>query len=215
MVRTSAAPCLLRLLPHMWALRISHLSTPWLIHPTSLVHASHTLMHTAISGHISITSSSSSTHHLSLPSLVSPGGVTTPIPRLLLRPLLLLHHLRLLILTLLLLLLRVKCLWLLLRYAALLPRRWAALISTSHLVSSKFVSRKSWHLIHLTSTSSIIHVSSHIPLGVSSSGAATNRSCSHSILISHITLSLVSHVSLRWFPILPGLLFIAPGVLLL
>merc|ERR1712141_994276 len=70
MVRTSAAPCLLRLLPHMWALRISHLSTPWLIHPTSLVHASHTLMHTAISGHISITSSSSASHHLSSTSSI-------------------------------------------------------------------------------------------------------------------------------------------------
>merc|ERR1739848_785190 len=124
----------------MRALRISHLATPWLIHSTSLVHPSHTLIHSSITSHISISSTSTAaSHHLSLDALISPSWVTAPISWLLLRPLLLLHHLRLLILTLLLLLLRVKCLWLLLWNTALLPRRWTTLITTSHLVPSEFI----------------------------------------------------------------------------
>merc|ERR1712158_143041 len=99
----------------MRTLGIPHLSTPWLVHSTTLIHSSHTLIN-----------SSGTSHHLSLAALISPSWITTPISWLLLRPLLLLNHL-----TLLGLLLRGKCLRLLLWYTTLLPRRWSALITTS------------------------------------------------------------------------------------
>merc|ERR1719225_423249 len=120
---------------------VSHWSAPWLIHTTLLIHSSHSLVHTLVTSHVA-TISSTSSHHLTLSSLISPCRVSTPISLLLLlRPLL--HHLRILlgILTLLLLLLLwMKLLLLLLRNASLLPWRWPSLVTTSHLVSSKFIS---------------------------------------------------------------------------
>merc|ERR1712223_518747 len=107
---------------------VSHWSTPWLVHTTLLIHSSHSLVHTLVTSHVA-TISSTSSHHLTLSSLISPCRVSTPISLLLLlRPLL--HHLRILlgILTLLLLLLR---------NTSLLPWRWSSLIPTSHLISRK------------------------------------------------------------------------------
>merc|ERR1719450_316716 len=127
---------------------VSHWSAPWLVHTTLLIHSSHSLVHTLVTSHVA-TVSSTSTHHLTLSSLISPCRVSTPISLLLLlRPLL--HHLRILlrILTLLLLLLLwMKLLLLLLRNASLLPWRWSSLVTTSHLVSSKFISCEAIHLI--------------------------------------------------------------------
>merc|ERR1719150_2727729 len=89
---------------------VSHWSTPGLVHTTLLIHSSHSLVHTLVTSHVA-TISSTSSHHLTLSSLISPCRVSTPISLLLLlRPLL--HHLRILlrILTLLLLLLLwMKC----------------------------------------------------------------------------------------------------------
>merc|ERR1719192_1280701 len=120
---------------------VSHWSTPRLVHTTLLIHSSHALVHTLVTSHVA-TISSTSSHHLTLSSLISPCRVSTPISLLLLlRPLL--HHLRILlrILTLLLLLLLwMKLLLLLLGNASLLPWRWSSLITPSHLVSSKFIS---------------------------------------------------------------------------
>merc|ERR1719192_3329756 len=120
---------------------VSHWSAPWLVHTTLLIHSSHTLVHTLVTSHVA-TISSTSPHHLTLSSLISPCRVSAPISLLLLlRPLL--HHLRILlwILTLLLLLLLwMKLLLLLLRNTSLLPWRWSSLITPSHLVSSKFIS---------------------------------------------------------------------------
>merc|ERR1719174_2332880 len=137
MIWATATPSLLGLLSHLCALWISHLSTPWLVHTSSLVSSSHTLVHSPIISHVSIATTS---HHLSLATLISPRRVCSPISRLLLP--LLLHHLRLLILALLLwlLLLRVELLLLLLWNTTLLPWRWTTLISSSHLVSTKFIS---------------------------------------------------------------------------
>merc|ERR1711994_100815 len=85
---------------------VSHWSAPWLVHTTFLIHSSHSLVHALVTSHVA-TISSTSSHHLTLSSLISPCRVSTPISLLLLllRPLL--HHLRILlgILTLLLLLL--------------------------------------------------------------------------------------------------------------
>merc|ERR1712038_1441288 len=77
----------------MW---VSHWSTPWLVHTTLLIHSSHSLVHTLVTSHVA-TISSTSTHHLTLSSLISPCRVSTPISLLLLllRPLL--HHLRILL----------------------------------------------------------------------------------------------------------------------
>merc|ERR1712223_1325465 len=82
----------------------SHWSAPWLVHTALLIHSSHSLVHTLVTSHVA-TISSTSSHHLTLSSLISPCRVSAPISLLLLRPLL--HHLRILlgILTLLLLLL--------------------------------------------------------------------------------------------------------------
>merc|ERR1719414_1284179 len=103
---------------------VSRWSTPWLIHTTLLIHSSHSLVHTLVTSHVA-TVSSTSTHHLTLSSLISPCRVSTPISLLLLlRPLL--HHLRILTL-LLLLLLWMKLLLLLLWNASLLPWRWSSL----------------------------------------------------------------------------------------
>merc|ERR1719322_2252795 len=95
---------------------VSHWSTPWLIHTTLLIHSSHSLVHTLVTSHVA-TVSSTSTHHLTLSSLISPCRVSTPISLLLL-------FLRILlgILALLLLLLWMKLLLLLLRNTSLLPR---------------------------------------------------------------------------------------------
>merc|ERR1719266_3119440 len=118
---------------------VSHWSTPWLVHTTLLIHSSHSLVHTLVTSHVA-TISTTSSHHLTLSSLISPCWVSTPISLLLLRPLL--HHLRILlgILALLLLLLWMKLLLLLLRNTSLLPWRWSSLITTSHLISSKLIS---------------------------------------------------------------------------
>merc|ERR1711994_496798 len=119
---------------------ISHWPAPWLVHTTLLIHSSHSLVHTLVTSHVA-TISSTSSHHLTLSSLISPCRVSAPISLLLLlRPLL--HHLRILlwILTLLLLLLWMKLLLLLLRYTSLLPWRWSSLITTSHLISYKLIS---------------------------------------------------------------------------
>merc|ERR1711894_701483 len=110
---------------HMRTLRVAHLTTPGLIHTTTLIHSSHTLIHSTVTSHISISTTASTSHHLTLTALISPCWISTPISRLLLlRPLLLLHHLRLLILALLLLLLLwVELLLLLLLWnTSLLPR---------------------------------------------------------------------------------------------
>merc|ERR1719394_1484217 len=119
---------------------VSHWSTPGLVHTPLLIHPSHSLVHTLVTSHVAAISSTSS-HHLTLSSLISPCRISTPISLLLLlRPLL--HHLWVLlgILTLLLLLLLwMKLLLLLLRNASLLPWRWSSLITPSHLVSSKFI----------------------------------------------------------------------------
>merc|ERR1719322_2184831 len=92
---------------------VSHWSTPWLIHTTLLIHSSHSLVHTLVTSHVA-TVSSTSTHHLTLSSLISPCRVSTPIS---------------------LLLLWMKLLLLLLRNTSLLPWRWSSLIATSHLIS--------------------------------------------------------------------------------
>merc|ERR1719400_2813926 len=138
MIWATTTPGLLGLLSHLCALWIPHLSTPGLVHTSTLVSSSHTLVHSPIISHVSIATTS---HHLSLATLISPRRVCSPISRLLLLPLLL-HHLRLLILALLLwlLLLRVELLLLLLWNTTLLPRRWTTLVSSSHLVSTKFIS---------------------------------------------------------------------------
>merc|ERR1719511_32219 len=96
MIGTTATPSLLRLLSHLMTLWVSHWSTPWLIHTTLLIHSSHSLVHTLVTSHVA-TVSSTSTHHLTLSSLISPCRVSTPISLLLLllRPLL--HHLRILL----------------------------------------------------------------------------------------------------------------------
>merc|ERR1712165_556341 len=117
---------------------VSHWSTPGLVHTALLIHSSHSLIHTLVTGHVTAISSTSS-HHLTLSSLISPCWVSTPISLLLLlRPLL--HHLRILlgILTLLLLLLWMKLLLLLLRNTSLLPWGRSSLITTSHLISSTY-----------------------------------------------------------------------------
>merc|ERR1719322_1221670 len=120
---------------------VTHWSAPWLVHTTLLIHSSHSLVHTLVTSHVA-TISSTSSHHLTLSSLISPCRVSAPISLLLLllRPLL--HHLRILlgILALLLLLLWMKLLLLLLRNTSLLPWRWSSLITTSHLISSKLIS---------------------------------------------------------------------------
>merc|ERR1719158_753964 len=143
---------------------VSHWSAPGLVHTPLLIHPSHSLIHTLVTSHVAAISSTSS-HHLTLSSLISPCRVSTPISLLLLllRPLL--HHLRILlwILTLLLLLLWMKLLLLLLRNTSLLPWRWSSLITPSHLISSKLISCKAWHLlVHLSRISSIVHWTSDI-----------------------------------------------------
>merc|ERR1719270_1604284 len=106
---------------------VSHWSTPWLVHTTLLIHSSHSLVHTLVTSHVA-TISSTSSHHLTLSSLISPCRVSAPISLLLLLRSLL-HHLRIL--------LRILTL---LRNTTLLPWRWSSLIATSHLISSKFIS---------------------------------------------------------------------------
>merc|ERR1712223_381696 len=175
---------------------VSHWSAPWLVHTTLLIHSSHSLVHTLVTSHVA-TISSTSSHHLTLSSLVSPCRVSAPISLLLLlRPLL--HHLRILlgILTLLLLLLWMKLLLLLLRNTSLLPWGRSSLITSSHLISSKLISCKAWHLVHLSRTSSIVHWTSDITLSIAPDGTSSSWSSTHSILVSHITLSLISSISL-------------------
>merc|ERR1719270_2424058 len=84
---------------------VSHWPAPGLVHTPLLIHSSHSLVHTLVTSHVS-TISSTSSHHLTLSSLISPCRGSTPISLLLLLRSLL-HHLRILlrILTLLLLLL--------------------------------------------------------------------------------------------------------------